>query len=123
MSVTKSDIISLPSPKEMVAELDKYVIGQEQAKKTLALAVYNHYKKLLNNCFNESKTIEFDKSNIILAGATGSGKCVCGNTRIRLRDKKCGAVKELTINELIEKIQKNTPIQPQIIMLYLFIVK
>lgn len=86
MSVTKSDIISLPSPKEMVAELDKYVIGQEQAKKTLALAVYNHYKKLLNNCFNESKTIEFDKSNIILAGATGSGKTLLIRTLAKLLD-------------------------------------
>ena len=86
MSVTKSDIISLPSPKEMVKELDKYVIGQEQAKKTLALAVYNHYKKLLNNCFNERKNVEFDKSNILICGASGAGKTILIRTLAKLLD-------------------------------------
>ena len=49
MSKKKDDGLNLMTPRDIVAELDKYVIGQEQAKRTLALAVYNHYKKIYNN--------------------------------------------------------------------------
>ena len=82
----KNDGLNLMTPREIVEELDKYVIGQEQAKRTLALAVYNHYKKIYNNLFTENKEVEFDKSNVILLGNTGSGKTLLVRTIARLLD-------------------------------------
>lgn len=64
--------INLASPKKIKAYLDQYVVGQDEAKKVLAVAVYNHYKKLITNGNHSSDIIE--KSNIILNGPTGSGK-------------------------------------------------
>ena len=61
-----------PSPEEIKAKLDEYVIGQEQAKKSLSVAVYNHYKRLHHG--ETTDEIELDKSNILLIGPTGTGK-------------------------------------------------
>jgi ATP-dependent Clp protease ATP-binding subunit ClpX len=63
--------IKVPTPQEIKDHLDKYVIGQEKAKKTLSVAVYNHYKKIKNKSHDD---VEMDKSNILLIGPTGVGK-------------------------------------------------
>ena len=76
--VDKSD---LPVPHEIRASLDEYVIGQEQAKKILSVAVYNHYKRLKNT---DKDGVELSKSNILLIGPTGSGKTLLAQTMARL---------------------------------------
>ena len=69
---------ALPTPHEIRNHLDDYVIGQEQAKKVLAVAVYNHYKRLRNG--DTSNGVELGKSNILLIGPTGSGKTLLAET-------------------------------------------
>ena len=74
----------LPKPKQIKEELDSYVIGQERAKKILAVAVYNHYKRLRNKTKKDG--VELAKSNILLIGPTGSGKTLLAETLARLLD-------------------------------------
>ena len=72
----------LKKPREIVAFLDQYVIGQEQAKKQMAIAVYNHYKRLLH-AKDENREVEIEKSNIIMIGETGTGKTLLAKTIAR----------------------------------------
>ncbi|MFL2723972.1 MAG: ATP-dependent protease ATP-binding subunit ClpX [Gammaproteobacteria bacterium] len=72
----------LPSPLEIFQQLDAYVIGQEKAKKTLSVAVYNHYKRLRSN--SKKDEVELQKSNVLLLGPTGSGKTLLAQTLARV---------------------------------------
>ncbi|MDE0732080.1 MAG: ATP-dependent Clp protease ATP-binding subunit ClpX [Gammaproteobacteria bacterium] len=74
----------LPIPEEIKTTLDEYVIGQERAKKMLAVAVYNHYKRL--NYAKDSGEVELSKSNILMVGPTGTGKTLLAETLARLLD-------------------------------------
>ena len=76
---------SLPTPKEIKAILDEYVIGQEEPKKTLAVAVYNHYKRISYETGRpEDKDVELQKSNILMLGPTGSGKTLLAQTLAKI---------------------------------------
>ncbi|APW46180.1 ATP-dependent Clp protease ATP-binding subunit ClpX [Rhodoferax antarcticus] len=76
----------LPTPAEIKANLDNYVIGQEPAKRILAVAVYNHYKRLKHQEKSTKDDVELSKSNILLIGPTGSGKTLLAQTLARMLD-------------------------------------
>src|SRR3989449_824440 len=78
-------ITQVPTPTEIKEVLDQYVIGQERAKKTLAVAVYNHYKRI-NSHSGRDNDVELDKSNIMLIGPTGVGKTLLAQTLARILD-------------------------------------
>jgi len=74
----------LISPREMMAHLDQYVVGQEQAKRVLSVAVYNHYKRIQSEVSADG--VELQKSNILIVGPTGSGKTLMAQTMARMLD-------------------------------------
>jgi ATP-dependent Clp protease ATP-binding subunit ClpX len=78
------EIDHLLSPREIMAHLDEYVVGQDQAKRVLSVAVYNHYKRILSD--KSSGDVELQKSNILIMGPTGSGKTLLAQTLARILD-------------------------------------
>jgi ATP-dependent Clp protease ATP-binding subunit ClpX len=84
LEAAKDNGSDLPTPAEIKANLDNYVIGQELAKRTLAVAVYNHYKRLKHKESSKKDDVELTKSNILLIGPTGSGKTLLAQTLARM---------------------------------------
>ena len=79
---TLPDMKNVPKPKEIKAYLDEYIIGQDEAKRYLSVAVYNHYKRLQQS--EEKDGVEIEKSNIIMVGSTGTGKTLMARTIARM---------------------------------------
>lgn len=90
----------IPKPHEIKAYLDEYIIGQDDAKKVLAVSVYNHYKRLKNNSIADLKNdVEIQKSNILLVGPTGSGKTLLAQTLAKMLDVPFAVADATTLTE------------------------
>ena len=90
----------IPKPHEIKAYLDQYIIGQDDAKKVLAVAVYNHYKRLKHNKSADLKNnVEIQKSNILLVGPTGSGKTLLAQTLAKMLDVPFAVADATTLTE------------------------
>lgn len=94
----QSDSFTLPKPEEIKARLDEYVVGQDLAKRTLAVAVYNHYKRVLNKSAADDG-VELEKSNILMLGPTGCGKTLLAKSLARILDVPFAVADATTLTE------------------------
>jgi ATP-dependent Clp protease ATP-binding subunit ClpX len=94
---SKFSLKELPRPMDIKNFLDQYVIGQDDAKRYLSVAVYNHYKRLMQN--KTSDDVEIEKSNIIMVGATGTGQTLLAKTIARLLKVPCAIVDATVLTE------------------------
>ena len=104
ITYTVNEAEKLPTPAQIKSVLDEYVIGQDDAKKTLSVAVYNHYKRINNNEYiieqnNNSNKIEIQKSNILLLGPTGCGKTLLAQTLARVLNVPFAIADATTLTE------------------------
>lgn len=90
---------AIPKPHEIKAYLDQYIVGQEDAKKVLAVSVYNHYKRLKHNTDEAKDGVEIQKSNILLVGPTGSGKTLLAQTLAKMLDVPFAVADATTLTE------------------------
>ncbi|MBR6687447.1 MAG: ATP-dependent Clp protease ATP-binding subunit ClpX [Clostridia bacterium] len=96
------DSVNLLKPQQLKAELDKYIIGQDKAKKVLAVAVYNHYKRvnaLAKNSKRNNDEVEIDKSNVLLLGQTGCGKTLLASTLAKILNVPFAVADATTLTE------------------------
>ncbi len=89
----------IPKPHEIKEYLDQYIVGQDDAKKVLSVAVYNHYKRLKHNKDNKKDSVEIQKSNILLVGPTGSGKTLLAQTLAKMLDVPFAVADATTLTE------------------------
>ncbi len=96
---TLNDLDKIPSPKEIKQILDDYVIGQEEAKRTLSVAVYNHYKRIAHEDAEKKDDVEIQKSNILLLGPTGCGKTLLARTLAKILNVPFAIADATTLTE------------------------
>ena len=96
---TLNELNNIPSPKEIKKILDDYVIGQEEAKKTLSVAVYNHYKRIAHEENVKKDDVEIQKSNILLLGPTGCGKTLLAKTLAKILNVPFAIADATTLTE------------------------
>ena len=94
-----ADLAEVPKPKELLATLDEYVVGQDRAKRALAVAVYNHYKRVSFAESRNEEDVDLQKSNILMIGPTGSGKTFLAQTLAKTLDVPCAIADATSLTE------------------------